>query len=152
VRQIAVPPDARALGTLPRIDYEDAFLVDTGPVSERTPEQWARAVLEDAPLKLRTALLSGWSALGLNLARPGSEGSVLGWPIRVSTEDVLLLGAESHIGMPAELLLRREPGGFLFSTFVHHGNPGARAIWAGVEPVHVPIVRRILERASGRAG
>jgi len=31
VRPVAVPPAARTLGTLPHIDYEDAFLVETGP-------------------------------------------------------------------------------------------------------------------------
>ncbi len=65
VRQVAVPPAARALSTLSRIDYEDAFLVDTGSDRERTAEQWARAILEDAPIIVRRALLSGWSALGL---------------------------------------------------------------------------------------
>ena len=31
VRQVAVPPAARTLSTLAHIDYEDAFLVETGP-------------------------------------------------------------------------------------------------------------------------
>ena len=31
VRPVAVPPAARTLGTLPHIDDEDAFLVETGP-------------------------------------------------------------------------------------------------------------------------
>ncbi len=30
VRQVAMPPGARALSTLSPIDYEDAFLIDTG--------------------------------------------------------------------------------------------------------------------------
>jgi hypothetical protein len=50
--------------------------------------------------------------------------------------------------MPAELLVERRGDGLLFATFVEHGNPVARTIWAGVEAVHVPIVRRLLERVA----
>jgi hypothetical protein len=64
VRQVAVPPAARALSTLSRIDYEDAFLVETGPATDRTAEQWARAIVEGAPITVRSTLVSGWSALG----------------------------------------------------------------------------------------
>ena len=50
--------------------------------------------------------------------------------------------------MPGELLFKRERDALLFATFVQHDNPVARAVWAGVEPVHVPIVRRVLEHAA----
>jgi hypothetical protein len=150
VRQVAVPPAARALSTLSRIDYEDAFLVETRPATGRTAEQWARAILEDAPITVRSTLVSGWSALGLKLGCARSEHGVLGWEVRRRTPDYVLLGADSHIGMPGELLFKREPCALLFATFVQHDNPIARAVWAEVEPVHVPIVRRVLEQASRR--
>ncbi len=70
--------------------------------------------------------------------------------MRVSTPDVLLLGAGSRVGMPAELLFKRERHALLFATFVQQDNPVARGLWAGVEPVHVPIVRRLLEQAGRR--
>jgi hypothetical protein len=71
VRQVALPPAARALSTLSRIDYQDAFFVDTGPDLDRTGEQWARAVLADAPPIVRRKLLRGWHWLGLKLGSPG---------------------------------------------------------------------------------
>jgi hypothetical protein len=148
VRQIAVPPAARRRSTLSKIDYEDAFLVETGPAQGRTAEQWARAILEDAPIVTRSALLSGWCALGLRLGSPRSDRFVLGWEIRRSTPNLVLLGAGSRIGMPAELLLERRRRTLLFATFVQHDNPAARAVWAGVEPIHRPVVRSVL---SGRA-
>jgi hypothetical protein len=150
VRQVDVPADARALSTLHRIDYEDAFLVDV-PAQEKTAEQWARALLEDAPIKVRSTLLSGWSAIGLKLGggRPGR--SVLGWKVRRSSPDFVLLAAESRIGMPGQLLFQRRGQTLLFATFVQQQNQIARAVWAGVEPVHVPIVRRLLEHAQRRA-
>ena len=140
VRQVAVPAAVRALSTLDRVDYADAFRVELEDVRSRTAEEWARAVLEDAPLAVRGQLLSGWSSLGLKVGR----GSVLGWHVRSSTPDVLLLGAGSWIGMPGELLFKRERRGLLFATFVRHGNPAARALWGRVERVHVATVRRLL--------
>ena len=79
VREVPVPASARALSTLPRVDYEDGFLVDTGPAAARTGEQWARAMLEDAPAGTRRALQRGWCALGLRLGSTRSERRVLGW-------------------------------------------------------------------------
>jgi hypothetical protein len=150
VRQIPVPPAARALSTLPQIDYEDAFIVDIASTGGRTGEQWARAVLQDAPISVRSSLVSGWSALGLRLGCVRSDRLVLGWEVRRSTPEFALLGAGSRIGMPAELLFKRQPDTLLFATFVRQETPIARAVWARVEPVHRPIVRRILEQAARR--
>jgi hypothetical protein len=78
VRQVTLPPAARSLSTLSRVDYEDAFLVETGPAHDRTGEQWARAILEYAPMSTRNALSRGWSALGLRLGSTQSDRFVLG--------------------------------------------------------------------------
>jgi hypothetical protein len=145
-----MPPAARALNTLSHVDYEDAFLVEIGPGQDGTPEQWARAILEDAPIITRSALLSGWLALGLKLGSPRSDGLVLGWEVRRSTADFALLGASFRLGLAAELLLRRRRQTLLFATFVQQENHIARAVWAGVAPVHRPVVRYVLEQASCR--
>jgi len=148
VRRLPVRPAVLELSTLARVDYADAFLVPTAHAPSRTAEAWARAVLEDAPLAVRTSLLSGWSALGLKMTR--ADRSVLGWEVRTSTPDLALLGAESHLGLRGELLFKREPEAVLFSTLVQHDNPVARTVWAGVEAAHVRIVQRILEQAERR--
>jgi hypothetical protein len=150
-RQVAVPPDARAFSTLAHIDYEDAFVVDTAEARERTAEEWARAILDDAPVGLRATLWPAWSVLGLRLGSPRSRRSVLGWEIRRSTPDVALLGARSRIGMPAELLVRRQAPGLLFATFVQKQTPVARAVWAAIDRLHRPIVRLVLGQAIRRA-
>jgi hypothetical protein len=150
VRQITVPAAARALSALPRADYEDAFVVSLGSAHERTALQWARAILEGAPVRTRGALVSGWSTIGLKLGAMHSDRFVLGWSVRRSTDDYVLLGADSRIGMPGELLFVRNLRTLLFSTFVQQRNPIARAVWASVEPVHGPTVRRLLEDAHRR--
>jgi hypothetical protein len=150
VRQVPVPPEARRLSTLSHIDYADAFIVEIGSASDRTPEQWARVALDQAPISVRTKLLSGWSTIGLKLDIGGSAQSVLGWQIRRSTPEFVLLGADSRIGMPGELLFQLQQRALLFATFVEQRNALARAVWAAVKPVHVPVVRQVLEQASIR--
>ena len=146
VDQVAVPSDARALSTLPRIDYADAFVMDTGRTHHRTAEQWAKLILLGAPITVRSRLLAGWSMIGLKLG----GGGLLGWQVRASTPEFLLLGADSRIGMPGELLFKPMPPALLFCTFVQQDNPVARAVWAATEPVHVRVVRDILEQAGRR--
>ena len=49
-----------------RCDYDDSFEASVAAANERTPEQWARAVFEDAPRFVRWFLLVGFR-YGLNL-------------------------------------------------------------------------------------
>ena len=150
VRQVAMPPAARRLSTLSCIDYEDAFLVEAGPAQGRTGEQWARATLQDAPLLTRSLLLLGWSSLGLRLSSARSDRYVLGWKVLRSTPDLALLAAGSRLGLSAQLLFERQRHTWLFCTFVQQENAIARAVWAGVEPVHRQVVPYVLEQASLR--
>ena len=150
VRQITPVAGARTSSTIGRVDYEDAFVVDVGPPLVRPAEQWIRLILQGAPVSVRMRLLSVWSAIGLKVGLAGSDASVLGWEIRASEPDFVLLGAESRIGMPGELLLRREEDRLLFATFVRQDNWIARALWAAVEPAHVRTVGSLLEQASRR--
>jgi hypothetical protein len=147
VRQIAVPPAARTISTLSRVDYEDAFLVETGPAKGRTGEQWARAMLEGAPLKTRRALRRGWFGLGVKLGSTRDERLVLGWEVRRSSPDFALLGARSRLGFQGELLFLRRERELLFATFIHLDNLVGRAVWAGIERRHRTIVPRLLARA-----
>jgi hypothetical protein len=149
-RQIDLPPGARALSTLSRIDYGDAFFVSTGPGRDRTGEEWARAVLEGTPQKVRVRLLRGWCLLGLRLGSPRSRRRILGWQVRRCSPDFVLLAAGSRIGMPAELLFKREGHGLLFATFVQQRNSLARIVWARVVPAHQRTVSYLLEQAAGR--
>jgi len=150
VRQIPVPPSAQVLSDLPRVDYADAFVVDPAPTDRLTAEQWARTVLEQAPLGVRHMLRAGWLALGLKLDAAPADRSMLGWEIRRSTPELVLLGADSRLGLAGELLFRREPRSFLFCTFVHQENQLGHATWIGVEAAHIGVVRRMLNQAIER--
>jgi hypothetical protein len=141
VRQVAVPSAARRLSTLPHVDYADAFLIEIGPAArDRTPEQWARRILDDAPITIRSALRSGWLALGF-MAR---------WEVRRSTREFVLLAGNSRLGLSAELLFKRQRQALLYATLLQQKNPIARAVWAGFAHVHRPTVRYVLEQGSRR--
>ena len=152
VEQIQTPLYVRELSTLPRIDYTDAFVVDTHASAPWTAEQWARSILEDAPAGMRTKLRAGWTALGLDIGGDaGKSDAVLGWPIRHLAPEMVLLGARSRVGMPGQLLVMTRPGGILFATFVHHRTVATRAVWAAVEGAHVRTVAALLGVAARRA-
>ena len=51
-----IPAAIRSLDTLTNPDYADMFTATANRAVDRSPEQWARAVLEDAPLARRFAL------------------------------------------------------------------------------------------------
>jgi hypothetical protein len=148
VQQIAPPMAAHRLSTLARIDYEDAFLIWTAVAAEQTGEEWAAVILEDAPLATRSSLLMGWSSLGLRLHPARSDGYVLGWKVLASPPDFVLLGADSPLGLRAQLLCKRERHAILFCTFVEKRNAMARTIWARVEPIHRRVLPRVLGQAS----
>ena len=145
VTQISLPADARALSTLPRIDYADAFKVTT--VLDITPEQWVRAMLQGAPARVRARLWLGWTALGLRLGPPWSAQRVLGWNVKHSDPSFVLLTADSWLGLRGRLLLRREPDGLLFATFVQLGNPAVRTLWDAITPHHQHVVSSLLRHA-----
>jgi hypothetical protein len=95
------------------------------------------------------------AAVGVVGARPeacvgGLSRSILGWEIGVSAPEFVLLGRDSLIGMPGELLFKREHDAFLFCTFVQHNNLVGRAIWASIEATHVRIVRDLLGQGAHR--
>jgi hypothetical protein len=148
VSQVSLPDDARAFSTLPRIDYHDAFRVDSR--LDRTGEQWARAVLEDPPRRVRVRLLAGWTALGLRLGPPWSQHRVLGWRVERTAPSFVLLAARSWLGLRGELLFRREPDGLLFATFIRQSNPVARAVWGAIMTTHQEVVGSLLTHAARR--
>jgi hypothetical protein len=139
VTQISLPAAARALSALSRIDYSDAFLLDAGV--ELAPEQWGRAMIEDAPLAMRARLYSAWTALGLRLGPPWSADRVLGWKVQHSTSDFMLLKAKSWVGLKGELLFQSQPDGVLFATLIRLDNPLARSLWKQITPTHQAVVR-----------
>jgi uncharacterized protein DUF2867 len=150
VCEVELPPSARELTTLSRVDYTDAFVLTTPRGGNRTGEEWARAILEEAPDTTRRGLRRGWFVLGVALGATDDRRRVLGWPVRQSSPDHAVLAADSLMGMEAEVLVKRERGSLLVATLIKLNNPLARAIWTAFSPQHRRVVRHLLRQAGTR--
>ena len=151
VRQVELPPEARALTALSRVDYTDCFILETDRVRERTGEEWARALLEEAPATTKDTLRRGWRALRVRLGSIEDDRLVLGWLVRSSSPDFALLAVRSAFGLEAELLVKREREGVLAATLMKFNNPLIRGFWAGFSFQHRRVVRHLLVHAGRRA-
>lgn len=150
MREVEVPADVLALSTLPWVDYRDGFRLEFADGPELSGEEWAREMLEGASAETRRSLRRGWPLIGLKMAPHGADGAVLGWRLRHSETDFALLGADSRIGMPAELLFRPEPGGLFFATLIQQRNPFVHMLWAPIGPPHRRVVPALMRNAARR--
>jgi hypothetical protein len=151
VREIELPSEARALTALSRVDYTDCFVLETGRDRHRTGEEWARAILEEAPPATRNTLRRGWRALGVRLGSTADDRLVLGWRVRRSSPGFALLAVRSVFGMEAEVLIKREHHGVLAATLMKFNNPLIRVFWAGFSFQHRRVLRHLLVEAGRRA-
>jgi hypothetical protein len=147
VHAVALSPCAR-LTTLDHVDYTDGFRLETGLAQERTAEDWARALLEEAPAATRAKLRRGWFVLGVRLGSTEDDRLVLGWTVRWSSPDNVLLAARSLLGFEAEVLVRRERTAVVVATLMQLKNPVARAVWAAFAPQHRRVLRHLLKEAA----
>lgn len=145
--EIPVRADLRALSRFPHTDYADTFEIAVTPV-RRTAEQWARAVFEGAPARLRMFVTFGWRVLGVQLAPPRVAGHVQGWRIVKNSPGAVVLQARSLAGLTARLVLQTDGSMLRFATFVRCDGLFGRAVWFGVAPLHRLIVSRLLGDAA----
>ena len=146
----AVPVDEPMLGEGP--DYADAFEVRVDEPDGRTPEEWARAGLEEAPVALRRLILVVHRhILRLRLDRRSDAHHVLAWPVTLSTADVVRLQACGPL-IRGEIVGRRDdPTSLVLTTAVHLQRPAARLVWRAVAPLHRRVTRYLLAYAAERA-
>lgn len=151
VHQVTPPLNLLDRTTLLDVDDQDCSLVDVGPpLSDRSAEQWARAIFEDAPAATRNRLATGWPLLGLRLGPLASDEHVLGWLIAMNSPDRILLTADGRPEMLAELLVERVDGDLRFASFVSLLTPAAREVWVDVGPRHERTVRELLTELRDR--
>lgn len=150
IHQAQLPTDTRALCTLRRVDYEDAFCVED-PNLPATGEGAARAILEDARSRTRVQLVASWLALGLRLRTPGSTDTVLGWPIVARAPGYVVLSADGWLGLSGQLLFLRDHDSLWTATWVAQQGPFARVAWGRIEARHRQVVESLLRGACRRA-
>jgi len=152
-----IPDSVRYHVTLPETDYVDLFTLETGS-HDRSAEQWARAVLELAPLSRRNARRL-WRLMGLRLGPPRSPEHVQGWKIAESGENWIRLETYSWY-LSAQVICLVDGGRVSVSLSLRYDQRlVASVVWAAVRPSHqraVPVMlhqaARMMAAAPSRAG
>ena len=129
-------------------EYADEFIASITDALSRSPEEWARQVLEGASWPMRAFLRIGWRYfLGFPLVR---DNAVLGWPIVTISDNGIVLAQSSWL-MGVVLEMRTSEAGLSWATRVDYRSPLARPAWAVVRPIHRRYAPRALRRAADSA-
>lgn len=143
-QQHDIPEAIRALSPITGPDYVDLFTLTTDDAAHRSPEQWARAALEDvAGLKGQVI----WRVLlGLRLQRRSSPGHVAGWRVADRGDRWISLEARSWM-LTGNFVLHVDDGQVSLATFVRYDRPTAAKIWLPLSAVHRRLAPDLLRDA-----
>jgi hypothetical protein len=145
-QKIPVPTHVEEMNLLDRVDYQDAFSVQTE--TRHTPEEWGRlALVQHAPPALRRIIRAVHHAIGLRLAPSGSGDHVAGWEILQNEPEYVVLGVEGRVLTP-RIIVSTPPGSFVVSTLIRFDHVSARAAWTFVAPIHRAVARFLLDNAA----
>lgn len=142
-QQHNVPEAIRSLSTLANPDYLDLFTVTTDGVVGRSPEQWARAAVEDAAGRGGQFV---WRGLcGLRLERRSSPDYVGGWKIADRSDSWIKLEAASWF-MTAHILAKVDDGQLSVATFIRYDRSIAALIWPPLSAGHQLLMPGLLRQ------
>jgi hypothetical protein len=144
VQQREVPEAIRSLSTMASPDYVDVFTVVTSEAADRSPEQRARAVIEDA------GGLAGqfvWRVLlGLRLESRLSPHHVGGWKIADRGESWIRLEASRFL--TAHIVILVDDGEASMATFIRYDQPIAALVWPPLSVGHRQAMPGLLRKAA----
>ena len=138
---VPVPPRARELAGLARVDYADAFAVDV--TTQRTPREWVELSATTLPA-LFGAVRLAHRTLGLPLAPAGAPDRPIGWTVLRDDPTEAVLANDGVFGTPRIVGLTL-PGQVVLTTLIRLNRRG-RPIWLVMAPVHRSVVRYVLGR------
>jgi hypothetical protein len=134
VGQDQIPDRILSLLTLADLDYVDLFTVATPNAMANSAEEWARAVLERAPVARRNARMF-WRLIGLRLGPPHATDHVQGWEIAARGDNWIRLQTASWY-MAAQAICLVEEGRVSVSLSLHYSSIFAKLVWAIIENQH----------------
>ena len=144
-----VPAAIADLNLLDRVDYEDAFVVDTAV--RRAPEEWMRGFLEGAPGWFRAAWVGVFKTLGAEFEQHGTADQVLGWKILQNGPAEIAIALDATVGLKARLIALTPTGQAMIVTLVSLDTRRARALWVAMAPLHRFFAQYLLSRAAAMA-
>lgn len=150
VRRVDADQTLLTAGALAHVDHVDVHEFPAAGRT-RTPEAWSREILEGASAVMRGRLRTGWTMLGLPLQHDAA-GTVAGWQIAHGDAEMIVLRADSRLGLCGRLITHTTGDTVTFATLVQLNNPVARLVWGRVLPTHLGVVQSLVEGAAERAG
>jgi hypothetical protein len=141
-----IPEEIRSLGALGGPDYVDLYTVTTSEATDRSPEEWARAVLEGTPLGQSARSL--WRVLGLRLGPRHSGDYVQGWKIAARGDNWIRLETASWF-MSGHAVVHVDEGRLSVALFLRYDHPVAALVWRAVGGMHRRGVPAMLRQALG---
>jgi hypothetical protein len=139
-----IPEAIRSLDTFANPDYVDLYTVTTSRATEKSPEQWARAVLESTPLG--HSARSVWRLLGLRLGPRHSADYVQGWKIADRGDNWMRLETASWY-MSGHAVVRVHEGTVSVALSLRYDRPVAALVWLPVGVMHRRAVPAMLRQA-----
>jgi len=147
--EVPVPEQVAHLRMFARVDYEDAFCIDTNIA--RTPRQWLRAFIEDAPLWFQVSWIgAALTVLGAKVGPMHGPDHVLGWRVHYDRPDLFATGLDSIGGLRARLVALTPPGQALIATQISLDTAYARTLWPAIRRGHRHFAPYLLDRAATR--
>jgi hypothetical protein len=137
-----IPETIRSHDTLTNPDYVDVFTAPASGATDRTPEEWARAVLEETPTGRAAPAL--WRRLGLRLGPTPSAEHVQGLKIAARGDDWIRLETASWF-MTAHGIVHTDDHQLSIALFIRYDHPIASLVWMPVSALHrraVPVMLR----------
>jgi hypothetical protein len=140
-----VPEAVRSLTTLADPDYADLFTITTAMAADRSAEEWARAVLEQAPVSRRNARAL-WRFMGLHLGPRHSADHVQGWKIAARGDNWLRVETASWY-LTAQAVCLVEERQVSLSLSLRYDRPVGALVWTLVSGPHQRAVPVMLHQA-----
>ena len=138
-----VPEPMRSLQALDRVDYVDLSTLKTAAAMWFSPEQWARAVLEDGESVRRYSFIPWRVLLGLRLGPSRAAGYVHGWRITGRGDDWIRAEASSWL-MSCNAVCLVAEGAVSVALFVRYDSAVAPVWWgrllSGVHRRLMPVI------------
>src|SRR5260370_9904064 len=128
-----LPEAIRSLGALANPDYVDLYTVTASEATDKSPEGWARAALEETPTGRSAPSL--WRLLGLRLGPRPSPDYVQGWKIADRGDNWLRLGAASWF-MTAHAVVHVAERHVCVALSLRYDRPIPALDWPPVSIIH----------------
>lgn len=139
-----IPEAIRAHGAMAAPDYTDFTTMACG-AGDWSPEQWARAVFQDA-ISSRTGRFILRGLLRLRLERRASPDNLARWKIADRGDRWLRLEASSWL-LTDHLVVRADDEQVSVATLIRYHHPLAPRIWLPLSTQHRKFLTGLLRNA-----